>query len=295
MSWDIAAAGTMDLDDITTPHGRRTELLGGSVVYFTLSARNFARVHMHGVVGDDAADRFMDVLRHSNVETAGIAVNGSPTRTWKARHDFDRWIAIVDGEDGGFEAEWDDDWNRKLTAVARQAPVLFLGSMSPEYQIEILDQSSARLVGSDSMKNFIVNSHDRVMDVVARSNVLFVNHDELAAMCHAELDAWRESANGLLASVPDLRAVVVKAGPQGAALVTRGGITERAAAPVDTVIDPTGAGDSLAAGFLGYCAQQERSDDESFVAALDAGLACAARAIGSFGTAGVVPAAAISR
>ena len=290
MSWDIAAAGTMDLDDITTPHGHRTDLLGGSVVYFALSARNFAHVHMHGVVGEDAAKEFLTQLEHANVSTDGIKVNNSPTRTWKARHDFERWVAVVDDDAGGFAAEWDDDWDRHLTTAAVNAPVLFVGSMSPYYQLDIIEQSHARLVGSDSMKNFIVSDHDAVMDVVSRSDVLFSNHEELAALCRSDLDDWRDAAGGLLERTPRLRAVVVKAGPLGAALVTRAGVTKRAAAPVDTVIDPTGAGDSLAAGFLGYCAQHERDDEAIFLDALDCGLQCAARAIGSFGTAGVVPA-----
>lgn len=263
------------------------------MLYFTLAARNFARVHVHGVVGDDAVSEFSDLLAHPNVETAGVQTNSRPTRTWRARHDFERWIAVVDGDSGGFESDWDDDWDRRLTPAAAAAPALFVGSMAPAYQIDIIDQSQARLIGCDTMNNFIVNEHQQVIEVVSRSDILFANHEELSLLCGTEIGGWREAAQGLLAEVPRLRAVVVKAGPLGAALVTKNAIAKREAVQISEVIDPTGAGDSLAGGFLGYCAQHEGDGDDALLDALDSGLRRAALAIGSFGTAGLAGAAVV--
>jgi sugar/nucleoside kinase (ribokinase family) len=290
MTWEIATAGTLNLDDITTPHGHRCRLLGGSALYFTLSARNYAPVHVHGVVGTDAHDEFVEMLEHHNVTLDGVKTNPRRTRTWKARHDFVRWIAVVADDRGGFESEWDDNWDRRLTPEATRAHTLFVGSMAPAYQLDIIKQSRATLVGSDFMRNFIVHERAAVLDVVSRSDVLFVNHDELSALAEAHPEDWRESARRLINDYQRLRAVVVKAGPLGAALVTKNSITKREPAFVPTVIDPTGAGDSLAGGFLGYCSQLERDDDATFLQALDEGLRCAARAIGSFGTTGLIAA-----
>jgi sugar/nucleoside kinase (ribokinase family) len=84
-----------------------------------------------------------------------------------------------------------------------------------------------------------------------------------------------------------LRALVVKAGPEGAVLVTTTTSLELPAAPVDTVVDPTGAGDAVAGGFLGLCAAACQDDDDVFPAALEEGLGRAAAAIGAFGTEGL--------
>lgn len=90
-----------------------------------------------------------------------------------------------------------------------------------------------------------------------------------------------------MCGVGRLRAVVVKGGPQGASLVTADGVISRPPAPVASVVDPTGAGDALAGGFLGACAAAERDDGDFFVSALEAGLRCAASAIGEFGLVGL--------
>jgi len=284
MSWDIAAAGTLILDDITTPHGWRPRLLGGSAVYFTLAARELAHVHTHGRVGNDARAEFLQLLEHDNVSTEGVQSTEQATRKWTATQDFTRWVAIVEGEHGGSDASWNDDWNHRLTPQAKRAAVLFVGSMAPDYQLDIIEQSQAQLVACDFMIHFINDERPTVQKVLAKSDVLFVNHEELAALAQADLGDWRESAQRLIADNPRLRAVVVKAGPRGAALVTADSITEREAEPVSDVIDPTGAGDSVAGGFLGYCAQVGGDDPQTFQNALDQGLKTAARAISSFGT-----------
>jgi sugar/nucleoside kinase (ribokinase family) len=276
MPWEIAVAGTVHNDDITTPHGRRPRQFGGSAVYFSLAAGRHARVHFNGIVGHDCEPQVHAALDGLPVDLGGLSVSDTPTFRWHAVHDFTRWVA----DEVGAEQGCDPEWQPRLTPAAARAEVLFLASMRPELQLEVLGQSSARLVGADSMTIFTGPQHDLVVQVVEASDILFLNRHELLSLTGA--DDWRAAATGLIGR-GRLRAIVVKAGPEGAVLVTDQGLVERPASAVAEVIDPTGAGDALAGGFLGRCAAAERDDTAFFVEALEEGLRCAAAAISAFG------------
>jgi sugar/nucleoside kinase (ribokinase family) len=158
--------------------------------------------------------------------------------------------------------------------------------MHPALQRDVLAQSSARLVGADSMTEYTGPERDAVREVAHACDVLFLNRSELASLTGAPITTWRQEAIAMC-GVGRLRAVVVKGGPEGAAVVTDDGVISRPAAPVGDVVDPTGAGDALAGGFLAACAVAERDDTDFFPTALEAGLRSAARAISQFGVAGL--------
>ena len=279
MSWEIAVAGTVTLDDVTTPHGHRADQQGGSAVYFALAASRYAPVHLAGVVGRDGEPSVRATLAGTDTRTAGLQVVDAATFRWKARHDFERWVTGEESSDEGAYREW----RPLLSPAAQAAPVLFVGSMRPDLQVEVMRQSSARLIASDSMTVFIGVRGDEVRAVAEDSDILFLNRSELAALTGDDTEHWRESARSLCGR-GRLRAVVVKAGPVGAAVVTARNVIECAAQPVEAVLDPTGAGDSLAGGFLGACARAERADEDFFPEALREGMRCAADAIVAFGT-----------
>jgi len=249
-------------------------------VYFAIAASRHAPVLLQGIVGRDTAEDHAQLLQPFAASMDGVAVSATPTLLWHAVHDFQRWVTASESSEPGCDPEWIP----RLSQAASSAEVLFLGSMHPALQLEVRAQTGARLVGSDSMTVFLRSHHDSVLGVVRRSDVLFLNRAELAALTGD--DDWRNAANQVLRQ--GASAVVVKAGPLGAALVTRDGVIERDAAPVDRVIDPTGAGDALAGGFLGVCAATERFDPEIAERGLDDGLRCAAAAISTFGPQGLL-------
>jgi sugar/nucleoside kinase (ribokinase family) len=279
VAWEIAVAGTVTLDDVATPLGRREAQQGGSAVYFALAASRYAAVHLCGTVGGDGVDELRATLTGCAVQPGELAQSQAPTMRWQATHDFERWVTAAERtEQGAYE-----HWQPRLSGAAAAAPVLFVGSMRPDLQLAAVRQSQARLVGSDSMTVYIGSRGDEVRAVAEASDILFLNRSELAALTGAAADDWHDAARSLCGR-GRLRAVVVKAGPLGAAVVTAAGCVERASHPVETVVDPTGAGDSLAGGFLGACARAQRDDDAFLPTALDEGLRCAADAIVAFGT-----------
>ncbi len=280
MTWEVAVAGTFHRDDVTTPRGRR-DVLGGSSVYFALAASRFAAVHVNGIVGTDTAAEYRRMFAGATIDLEGMVESAQPTFRWHAVHDFERWVTAHETAEPGC----DPAWVPALPITSRQAEVLFVGSLDPRLQREVMDQSSALLIATDSMTVFIDDRPDEVMSVIERADLLFLTEAELAALTGT--DDWRSSATDLCGT-GRLRAVVVKRGPHGAACVTARGIVALPAAPVATVVDPTGAGDALAGGFLGHVARLERADAATFEGALAEGLLCAADAITEFGTARLV-------
>ncbi len=279
MTWEVAVAGTLHSDDITTPLGRR-DALGGSAVYFPLAAARYAPVHVNGIVGSDTAGEYRRILADPNIDLDGMVVSDTPTFRWHAVHDFERWATSEESSEPGCDPEWQP----ALTERSRRAQVFFVGSMDPTLQRTVIDQSGAELIGADSMTVFIDDRQDEVRSVIEGVDVLFLTVAELAALTGS--DGLREAA-AELCGLGRLRAVVVKRGPLGAACVTAMGTVELPATPVGRVVDPTGAGDALAGGFLGYLARLERADEAAFGAALAEGIKCAADAIVEFGTDGL--------
>ncbi len=145
MAWDIAVAGTLHLDEISTPAGHRSGQRGGSAVYFALAASRFAPVHLNGIVGADSAGDFVELLDGVGVRREGLVTSDRPTFRWHARHDYQHWVAV----DTSSEEGCDPLWRPRLGEEAAAAPVLFLASMRPSLQREVLSQSGARLVGAE--------------------------------------------------------------------------------------------------------------------------------------------------
>lgn len=277
MAWKIAVAGTLHRDDATTPE-QRHESYGGSAVYFALAAAPHAPVLLNGIVGADTAAAHRALFQGLPVDLRGMVVSEQPTFRWHVVHDFDHWVTAHESAEEGCDPEWVPS----LSDESRNAEVLFLASLRPELQRGVLEQSRAQLIGADSMTVFITARGADVRAMALASDVLFLNESELAALT-GEVD-WRRAAQSLCGR-GRLRAVVVKRGPLGAACVTAADVVEAGAHKVARVVDPTGAGDALAGGFLGACAGNERDDLEFFATALEEGVRSAAAAITAFGAA----------
>lgn len=278
MTWDVAVAGTLHRDDITTPRGR-VQSLGGSAVYFALAAARYAPVHVNGITGRDTIEAYRALLHEAAADAGGVVTSDTPTFVWHAVHDFNRWVTASEWAEPGCDPEWSGE----LSQASRNAAVIFLGSMHPRLQQRVLEQSSAELIAADSMTVFMREDHSAVRRVAAAADLLFLNAEEVEML--AGVRGWRDAARAVC--VGRTRAVVVKQGPDGAACVTADGVLEIPAHPVEGVIDPTGAGDALAGGFLGLCAREERATADAYPDALAEGARCAAAAIATFGTNGL--------
>jgi len=249
-------------------------------VYFALAAAHHVAVRLLSVVGRDAVTALRGVLAAAPIDLSGLEVSPLPTYRWTVRHDFESGLAV--DSQTAIQHSADQDWTPHLDPAAAAAPVLFAASLSAQLQLRVLRQSRALLVGADTMTSHIAADPRAVEAVMEAADILFVNHHELEALAPAGA-GWRDAARSLCGR-GRLRAVVVKRGPRGAACVTAGTAVEMRPQPAAVPVDPTGAGDALAGGFLGACAAAERDDQAFFAEALEAGMHRAALAISSFGT-----------
>jgi len=266
---------------VRTPFGERERMLGGTAVHFSLAASFFGDVRVIGPVGDDFGDEEYAVLHERGVNTDDIErVPGGETFFWRGHYDFDLNTAHTDDTQLGVFGDFDP----KLSEASREAEMLFLANIQPDLQRRVREQcTGARLAGLDSMNLWIETARESLLKTVAGVDIIFMND--------AELRMLTEEPNLVRATrrVMELgpRAVVAKQGEYGAALFTADGFFALPAFPLETVNDPTGAGDSFAGGFLGYLASQGEAasgDDATLRRAMTYGTVLASFNVEEFGT-----------
>lgn len=277
----LTVVGSIAFDAVKTPFGERERMLGGSAVHFSLASSFFAQVHMIGPVGDDFGPDELEILERRGIDTSGIErIPGGKTFFWRGHYEFDLNTAHTDDTQlnvfGDFEPKLHDD--------ARAADVLFLANIQPDLQRAVREQCDARFVALDSMNLWIDTARDSLVETIKLVDAVFMNDAEIRQLtgCPNLVKAARE----LLALGP--RLVVAKQGEYGAALFSEGGFFALPAYPLEDVIDPTGAGDSFAGGFLGYVAQHiangEELDEHTFRRAMTYGSTMASFNVENFGT-----------
>jgi sugar/nucleoside kinase (ribokinase family) len=251
----ITVVGSIAYDTVKTPFGERERMLGGAAVHFALAASFFEDVCVVGPVGEDFGEQQIQVLQRRGVDVSGIErVAGGRTFFWQGEYGWDlNSRETIDTQLGVFEG-----FQPKLTETAMASDVLFLANIQPELQREVRAQlPEARFVALDSMNLWIDIARDPLVAAIESVDCVILNDAELRQltgkpnllMAAREILSWTPPEGGRGPSV-----VVAKQGEYGAALITREGFFALPAYPLESVIDPTGAGDTFAGGFVGYIA-----------------------------------------
>jgi sugar/nucleoside kinase (ribokinase family) len=242
----VVVVGSIAFDSVRTPFGERERMLGGSAVHFSLAASLFSEVRIVGPVGDDFRDDEYAVLNARGVDTQDIEhVEGGKTFFWRGHYDYDLNTAYTDAT----ELNVFGDFRPKLSEASRGADTLFLANIQPQLQIEVRQQcENTGLAALDSMNLWIETARERLVQAIRTVDLVLMNDAELR-MLTGEPNLVR-AARAVMAMGP--RIVVAKQGEYGAALLSEGGFFSIPGYPLEDVLDPTGAGDSFAGGFLGY-------------------------------------------
>jgi sugar/nucleoside kinase (ribokinase family) len=278
----ITVVGSIAYDSVSTPFGERQRMLGGAAVHFALAASFFQEVRVVGPVGDDFGETELDVLRNRGVDISDVErIPGGKTFFWRGKYGWDlNSRETLDTQLGVFEG-----FQPKLSESSRSSDVLFLANIQPDLQREVRAQMPhARFVALDSMNLWIEAARESLMKVIAECDCLILNDSELRQLTgKASLYA---AAREILAWEGGPRVIVAKQGEYGAALVTPGGFFSLPAFPLESVVDPTGAGDTFAGGFVGYIAAhaEEEITDELLRQAMAHGTALASLNVEEFGT-----------
>lgn len=244
----LTVVGSIAFDAVTTPFGSRERMLGGSAVHFSLASSFFTEVRPVGPVGDDFGDDEYGVLAQRGVLTDGIEhVPGGETFFWRGHYEYDLNVAHTDDTRlnvfGSFAPKLSDD--------ARACETLFLANIQPDLQREVREQcTDARFVALDSMNLWIETARDSLLKTIEGVDCVMLNDAEIRMLTRKP--NLVQAARELRALGP--KVVVAKQGEYGSALLTDEGFFGLPAFPLETVLDPTGAGDSFAGGFVGYLA-----------------------------------------
>ncbi|HYM56895.1 MAG TPA: PfkB family carbohydrate kinase [Solirubrobacteraceae bacterium] len=276
----LTVVGSIAFDAVETPAGRRDRMLGGSAVHFSLASSFFAETRVVGPVGDDFGEDEYAALRSRGVVTDDIEhVPGGRTFFWAGRYERDLNIRHTLQTDlNVFE-----HFQPKLSEASAAADVLFLANIQPDLQGDVREQcASARFTALDSMNLWIDIAHASLMRTISMVDGVIVNDSELKQLTD-EPNLVR-AARAVLDMGP--RVVVAKQGEYGAAMFTRDGFFGLPAYPLADVVDPTGAGDCFAGGFMGYVAAHpdEELSSELLRRAMAYGTALASFNVEAFGT-----------
>jgi len=273
----LTVVGSIAFDAVRSPFGERERMLGGAAVHFSLAASFFTEVRVVGPVGDDFGPEEYAVLHDRGVNTDDVEhVEGGATFFWKAHYEYDMNTAHTEDTQLGVFGEFEP----KLSEASRSSDVLFLANIQPDVQRGVLEQSEARFSGLDSMNLWIETARDSLVRTIGGVDLLFLNDAELRML--TEQPNLVRAARAAMDMGPST--VVAKQGEYGAALFTRDGFFALPAYPLETVIDPTGAGDSFAGGFMGYLASRPEASPEELRRAMTYGSVLASFNVEEFGT-----------
>jgi sugar/nucleoside kinase (ribokinase family) len=278
----LAVVGSIAFDAVKTPFGERERMLGGSAVHFSLASSFFADVHVFGPVGEDFGEDEYVILRDRGVNTDGIEqIAGGKTFFWKGHYEFDLNTAHTDDT----QLNVFETFEPKLNDAAKEADILFLANIEPGLQRAVRSQCpDAKFVALDSMNLWIDIARDSLVETIGMVDAVFMNDAEIRQLTGQSnlVKASRE----IISWGP--RLVIAKQGEYGAALFTEHGFFALPAYPLEDVVDPTGAGDSFAGGFLGFLAQHigenGELDDDAFRRAMTYGSTMASFNVENFGT-----------
>jgi sugar/nucleoside kinase (ribokinase family) len=289
----ITVVGSIAYDTVKTPFGERERMLGGAAVHFSLAASFFDDVRVVGPVGADFGEQQLQVMRARGVDVSDVErVSGGKTFFWQGEYGWDlNSRKTIDTQLGVFEG-----FSPKLSEGSRSSDVLFLANIQPDLQHEVRRQlPHARFVALDSMNLWIDIAHDALVRAIENVDCVILNDAELRQLtgkpnlvsAAREILSW--SPSGSSAAQEGARGpsvVVAKQGEYGAALVTREGFFALPAYPLETVIDPTGAGDTFAGGLVGFLAAHphEQLSDELLRRAMAHATVLASFNVEEFGT-----------
>ena len=254
----ITVVGSIAYDTVKTPFGERERMLGGAAVHFALAASFFDEVRVVGPVGDDFGEPQLEVMRERGVDIGDVErVAGGKTFFWHGEYGWDlNTRETLDTQLGVFEG-----FQPKLSERSRSSEVLFLANIQPDLQREVRAQlADARFVALDSMNLWIDIARDSLVGAIGDVDCLILNDAELRQLtgkpnllsAAREILTWQPTPP--IARGPSV--IVAKQGEYGAALITRESFFALPAYPLESVVDPTGAGDTFAGGFVGYIAAQ---------------------------------------
>jgi len=274
----LLVVGSVAFDAVETPFGKREKMLGGSASHFSISASFFTDVRIVAVVGGDFGAEERAVFAQHNIDTTDLeVVPDGKTFRWFGRYEYDLNVAhTLDTHLNVFAG-----FEPKLSESSKKSRLVFLGNIQPDLQRGVREQvPDAELVALDTMNLWIDTTRESLQKTIAVVDLLIVNDAEARQI--AEEPNLIKAARKILSWGP--QTLIVKRGEYGAAMFTPDEYFAIPAYPLESVFDPTGAGDTFAGGLMGYLASQDKLDAGALRRAMIFGSVMASFNVEEFGT-----------
>ena len=271
----LLVVGSVALDSVETPFGKRDDALGGSATFFSTAASLFAPVQLVAVVGEDFPAEHVEFLSSRKVDLAGLTKAPGKTFRWKGRYTYELNEAhTLDTQLNVFAS-----FAPELPAAYRKAEYVFLGNIDPVLQSKVLDQvQKPKLVAADTMNFWIRGKKADLIKTLERVDLLFVNDAEAREL--AGESNIVKAARAIQRMGP--KRVAIKRGEYGAMLFDHDHMCAAPALPLSEVFDPTGAGDSFAGGFMGHVTHKGNLEPQTLRQALALGTVVASFTVEQF-------------
>jgi sugar/nucleoside kinase (ribokinase family) len=249
----LLVVGSIAFDSIKSPFGEVEGVVGGSATYFSLAASFLVPVRLVSVVGKDFPQEIIRMLSARSIDTKGLKIADGETFRWKGYYEYDLNTAhTVKTDLNVFQ-----DFAPVLPEEYRDSTYVFLGNIDPRLQMEILSQvRKPTMVALDTMNYWIENSPEPLRGAIGKADIVIFNESEIREIS-GEYNLVK-AARTVMGWGPSR--VVIKRGEYGVLHLSDGTMFAAPAYPLETIFDPTGAGDSFAGGFMGYLASRDGSD-----------------------------------
>jgi len=251
----ILVVGSVALDSIRTPFGEVEEILGGSATYFSVAASFFNEVRLVAVVGEDFPGEHVDFLASRKVDLAGLKKVPGETFRWKGYYEYD----LNDAHTMDTRLNVFEDFDPEIPEEYRDSEYVFLANIDPALQLHVLEQvRSPRLVVCDTMNLWIETRRPQLLETISHVDYLLLNDAEARQL--ADEPNLVAAGRKLLGMGP--QRVIIKKGEHGVIMLGKGVFFSLPAYPLETVFDPTGAGDTFGGGFLGSLSRYPETREE---------------------------------
>ena len=272
----LVIVGSLAFDTIETPWGRRERIVGGSGTYCSLAASFFTHPQVVGVVGEDFPTAVIRLFKARGIDVEGLEIKPGKTFHWEGRYGYDPNLRETIRTDVNVY----EGYRPVLPDSYRKTEIVFLANIDPDLQGGILAQvRRPKLVAMDTMNHWIRSKPRAIRRVLKKVDILFANDEEIRML--TDETNLIKAGRKILACGP--RLVVTKKGEHGALVFSRRFVFGVLANPCEDVVDPTGAGDSFAGGFLGYLDKKNSFSPSEIRRAAVYGSVLASFAIEDFG------------
>ena len=271
----LLVVGSVAFDSVKTPFGEVDEVLGGSATYFSTAASYFTNVSIVAVVGTDFSEKHLTFLKSRKIDIKGIDKQPGKTFRWKGEYGYELNEArTLDTQLNVFQS-----FRPKLPESYKGRRVVFLANIDPDLQREVLSQvKEPALVACDTMNFWIEGKRESLIETLKLVDILLINDGEAREL--SKEPNLVKAAEKILSFGP--KALVIKRGEYGALMFQKGKIFSAPAYPLESVFDPTGAGDSFAGGFMGYLSNTMNFDEANIRKAIIFGSVMASYNVESF-------------